>query len=120
MWGTQKQIKGGGNHGLTDPDLGPMAVERGNFPEHHVLMILAKWAQTASDGCTGVYMGAMGCICTGGQENKEKLRKNRRSGHILQVWSRATKHRLVGKDGRGGQRGYRGAIMVNQRKRGAI
>ena len=80
----------------------------------------AKWAQTTPDGCVGVRMGAMGRVLTGEQENKEKRGKNRRSGHILQVWSRATKHRKVGKDGRGSQRGYRGAIMVDQRVRGAI
>jgi len=80
----------------------------------------AKWAQTTPDGYSGVRMGAMGRIRTGGQENKEKRGKKRRSGHIFQVWSRATKHRLVGEDGRGSQRGYRGAIMADQRVRGAI
>ena len=56
----------------------------------------------------------------GGQENKEKWGGNQRSEHILQVWSRARKQHVVGKDGRGGQRGYRGAIMVDQRERGAV
>ena len=117
--GTQKQIKGGRimvSH--YRPWFGPYG--RGNFPGHHVLVNLAKWVQTASEGCAGVFMGAIRCICTGGQENKEKRGKNWRSGHILQVCSRATKHRLVGKDGRGGQREYRWAIMADQRARGAI
>ena len=65
-------------------------------------------------------MGAIGCIRTGGQENKEKRGKKRQSGHIFQVRSRARKRHVVDKDGRGGQRGYRGEIMAQQRVRGAI
>ena len=92
----------GGNYGLTGPDWGPMAEEIS--PNIMFCKTKPKWAQTARDECTGVCMGAIGCICTGGQENKEKRGKNRRSGHILQAWSHATKHHVVGKDGRGGQR----------------
>ena len=82
MWDTKTRQRGG-NYDLSDPDLGSMAGEIS--PNIMFCQTKAKWAQTASDGCAGVYMGAMGCICTGGQENKEKRDKNRRSGHILQV-----------------------------------
>ena len=105
-------------NGCAGHDLGPMAGEIS--PNIMFCQTKAKRAHTAPDGCAGVRMGTIGCICTGKQENKEKWGENQRSGHILQVWSRATKHRKVGKDGRGSQRGYRGAIMVDQRVRGAI
>ena len=65
-------------------------------------------------------MGVVGHVFTGGHENRGKRGKNYRSGHVLQVWSQARKQHVVGKDGRGGQRGYRGGIMAEQRVRGTI
>ena len=116
--GNTKTRQRGGNHGRAGPDLGPMAGEIS--PNIMFCQTKAKWAQTAPDGCAGVRMGTIGCICTGKQENKEKWGGNQRSGHILQVWSRARKQHVVGKYGRGGQRGYRGGNMAEQRVLGAI
>ena len=88
LWGVggtrnTKTRQRGGNYGLTGPDLGSMAGEIS--PNIMFSKTKAKWAQTASDGCAGVCMGAIGCISTGGQENKERRGKIRRSGHILQA-----------------------------------
>ena len=116
--GNTKARQRGGNYGRAGPDLGPMAGEIS--PNIMFCQTKAKWVQTVPDGCAGVRMGAIGLICTGKQENKEKWVKNGRSGHILQVWSRARKQHVVDKDGRGGQRGYSGGIMAEQRVRGAI
>jgi len=44
---------------------------------------IAKWAQTAPDGCAGVRMGTIGRMCTVEQENKQKRGKKRQSGHIF-------------------------------------
>ena len=87
-WGTgdmrnTKTRQRGGNYGLADPDLGSMAGEIS--PNIMFCQTKAKWAKKAPDGCEGVRMGAIGCICTGGQENKEKRGKKRQSGHIFQV-----------------------------------
>ena len=81
--GDTKTRQRGGNYGLTDPDLGSMAGEIS--PNIMFCQTKAKWAQTAPDGCAGVHMGAIGCIRTGGQENKEKRGKKRQSEHIFQV-----------------------------------
>ena len=59
-------------------DLGPMAGEIS--PNIMFCQTKAKWAQTAPDGCAGVRMGAIGCIFTGKQENKEKWGKTSDQG----------------------------------------
>ena len=83
--GNTKTRQWGGNYGLTDPDLlGSMVGEIS--PNIMFCQTKVKRVQTAPDGCKWVRMGAMGCIRTGEQENKEKRDNNRRSGHILQVW----------------------------------
>ena len=61
-------------YGHADPDLGPMAREIS--PNIMFCQTKAKWEQTAPDGCAGAHMGALGCICTGKQENKEKWGEN--------------------------------------------
>ena len=116
--GNTKTRQRGGNYGHAGPDLGPMAGEIS--PNIMFCQTKTKWVQTAPDGCAGVRMGEIGYICTGEQENKEKRGKKWRSGRIFQVWSRARKQHIVDKDGRGGQRRYRGEIMAQQRVRGAI
>ena len=63
------------NNGRAGPDSGPMAGEIS--PNIMFCKKKAKGARTAPDGCTWVRMGAVGCICTGGQENKGKRGKNR-------------------------------------------
>ena len=82
--GNTKTRQRGGNYGLAGPDLGPMAGE--NSPNIMFCKTKAKWAKMAPDGCKWVCREAIGCIRTGGQENKGKRVKNRLSGHILQVW----------------------------------
>ena len=101
------------NYGLENPDLGSMTGE--NAPNTVFCKTKVKWAQTTLNGCAKVRMGVIGCVRTGGQENKEKPDESRRSVSILQVWSRARKHEIVGKNDRRRQRGYRGAIMARQR-----
>ena len=61
--GHKNKTKGGGNCGLSDPDLGSMTGEIS--PNIMFCQTKAKWAQTTPDGCAGVRMGAIGCICTG-------------------------------------------------------
>ena len=73
--GNTKTRQRGGNYGLAGPDLGPMAGEIS--PNIMFCKTEAKRVQTAPDWCSGVRMGAMRCIRTGEQENKEKLDKNR-------------------------------------------
>ena len=62
-------------NGRAGPDLGPMAGEIS--PNIMFCTKKAKGARTAPDGYKWVRMGAVGCICTGGQENKGKRGKNR-------------------------------------------
>ena len=62
-------------NGRAGPDLGPMAGEIS--PNIMFGTKKAKGARTAPDGYTWVRMGVVGCICTGGQENKGKRGKNR-------------------------------------------
>ena len=81
--GNTKTRQRGGNYGLTGPDLGTMAGE--NSPNIMFCKTKAKWVQMAPDGCKWVCIGAIGCMRTRGQENKEKWGGNQRSGHILQV-----------------------------------
>ena len=73
--GNTKTRQRGGDYGLADPDLGSMAGEIS--PNIMFRKTKAKWAQMAADGCAWVRMGAIGCISTGGQENKEKRDKSR-------------------------------------------
>ena len=70
-------------NGRAGPGLGPMVREIS--PNIMFCKKTTKGARTAPDGYTWVRMGAVGCICTGGQENKGKRGKNRLSGHVLQL-----------------------------------
>ena len=71
------------------------------------------WVRRGLHGCNGVYSH-------GGAGKQGETRQKPATSTYFQVWARATKHRLVGKDGRGGQRGYRGRMMADQRVCGAI
>ena len=51
--------------GRTGPDLGPMAGEIS--PNIMFAKVQKQGTRTAPDGYTWVRMGAVGCICTGGQ-----------------------------------------------------
>ena len=64
----------GGNYVLTGANLDPMVGEI--FPNIMFCKTKTKWAQTTSEGCTGVCKGVLGRICTGTQGNKEKRGKN--------------------------------------------
>ena len=78
--------------GRAGPDLGPMAGEISpNIMFCKSTKAKARDTRTAPDGCTWVRMGAVVCICTGGQEKKGKRGKIRWPGHILQVCPRTTK-----------------------------
>ena len=117
--GNTKTRQRGGNYVLTGPTLGPMVGEIS--PNIMFCKTKSKWTQqTDPEGYSGVYKGVVGSGFTGTQENKEKRHKNRRSGHVFQSRERATKHHIVGKDSQGGQRGYRGGIMADQRASGVI
>ena len=51
------------------------------YAPSHVLKTKIKMG--VPDGCTCVRMGAVGCICTRGQENKWKRGKTQQSGHVF-------------------------------------
>ena len=93
---------------------------RGNFPEHHVLQNNRKmgangtgWVRRGSHGYNRAYVH-------GGARKQGETRQKTAIRTYFQVWSRARKHHVVDKDGQGGQRGYRGGNMAEQRVCGAI
>ena len=79
--GNTKTRQRGGNYGLTDPDLGPMAGEIS--PDIMFWAVWRKRSKMGEDGCRSVRMGAIGCANTGRSKNKIKRAKNRRAGHVF-------------------------------------